>query len=577
MYVDISTNQHENFNGDCHKGMLRQYTSLLTLPVELRIPNSPHKVISGYFTDRDQLIAECEGQSGGLGVESVYTTLNPVNPALLARADNRLKGWAKHTTADADITRRAWLPLDCDAVRPAGISATDAEWEAAIAAVREVRGYLTDQGFPDSLLGDSGNGGHALYRVDLPNTQEVATKMGLFLERLAGQLGFDPSRVKLDTTVYNAARIWKVYGTKVQKGDEVGGRRHRLARILELPRQLEPVPLGLLEKVIGQDTKPVTSLPGQAPSSPPAADREGFRRSSLFAEQVVKRGGLEVVRTKEDYRGGVLWVLDRCPFCDNADGTAHVEVRADGKLCFACKHNRCKDNHWREFRTKCDPCGEAGGSDFGWIEEMVREAPAAGHEPAAPPPPPQAGDEPYTELLFAHRISEAYDDRMRWCREIKSWLVWDGRRWDADERAAYNLVVAHLEAVKEGISRTPDPDRRKRLLARYLPFETNNKIESVLKICSRKLSDSLDDYDRDGWLLNAWNGTIDLRTGNLLSHDPARRIRKITRVAYDPEATCPLWEKVLDRLLAGRADLVGYLHKLVGSFLAAGPATCNCW
>jgi putative DNA primase/helicase len=161
---------------------------------------------------------------------------------------------------------------------------------------------------------------------------------------------------------------------------------------------------------------------------------------------------------------------------------------------------------------------------------------------------------------------------MRWCRELKAWLVWDGKRWDADDRAAYNAVVAHLERVKADIARLTDPDSKAKRLARYLPFETNGKIEAILKICSRKLSDPLDRYDRDGWLLNAANGTIDLRTGELLPHDPARRLRKLTPVAYDRGAKCPLWEKVLDRLLAGRADLIDYLHKLAGSFLAGGPA-----
>ena len=46
----------------------------------------------------------------------------------------------------------------------------------------------------------------------------------------------------------------------------------------------------------------------------------------------------------------------------------------------------------------------------------------------------------------------------------------------------------------------------------------------------------------------------------------------MTNVAFDPGAKCPRWEKVLDRLLDGRADLLDYLHKLIGSFLVAGPA-----
>src|SRR5579884_734499 len=384
IYTLLSANSAENIKvSACDEQHIRQYVSLLTLPVEFRIVNSPKGVISGYFTDREQLIAECEGLSGSIGIEAVYTTLNPVHPDLLARSYNRTKNRAKHTTADADIASRVWLPIDCDATRPAGISATEEERDAAIAAVRSVRAFLTDQGFPDALLGDSGNGGHGLYRVDLANTPEVAEAMRLFLERLA--VMFDTDKVKIDRTVFNAARIWKVYGTKVCKGDEVKDRRHRLARILELPHSLEPVPLGLIEKVVGQDKKPASTLPTRNSSLVPPGDREAFNRSRLLARQIIERGGLEVVKVKESYRGGVLCVLDRCPFCELSDGTAHVAVQADGKLCFACKHNRCQGYHWKDFRAKCDPDRKTEQREFAWIEEMIGEASVQRSEPAPDP------------------------------------------------------------------------------------------------------------------------------------------------------------------------------------------------
>jgi hypothetical protein len=330
---------------------LGRFLSRLTLPVELRVVHSPKGTLSGYFDDPGQLAAECEALSGGLGIEAVYATLNPVRPDLLARAHNRVKQWARHTTADADVTRRLWLPIDCDAVRPAGISATPAERDAALATAREVRSYLAARGFPEPLLADSGNGGHALYRLDLANTPDVAATLRRFLTHLAEH--FNSDRVRLDTTVFNAARIWKVYGTKVQKGDEVGERRHRLARILELPDDLKMVPMNLLEQVIGQGM-PASSLPAPRAAPASAVRGEAFERNRRLAQGVITRGGL-VVHKEKDYRGGVLWVLDRCPFCDSADAAAHVEVRADGMLGFACKHNRCQEFHWKEFRAKCSP------------------------------------------------------------------------------------------------------------------------------------------------------------------------------------------------------------------------------
>ncbi len=37
---------------------------------------------------------------------------------------------------------------------------------------REVRDHLRGQGWPEPVVGDSGNGAHLLYRADLPNDPE---------------------------------------------------------------------------------------------------------------------------------------------------------------------------------------------------------------------------------------------------------------------------------------------------------------------------------------------------------------------------------------------------------------------
>ncbi len=94
-----------------------------------------------------------------------------MDPALLARAENRMKERPKATTSDAGIIRRCWLLLDFDPRRPSGISLTDAEHTAALERARTVRDRLREAGWPDPVLADSGNGAHLLYSIDLPNDE----------------------------------------------------------------------------------------------------------------------------------------------------------------------------------------------------------------------------------------------------------------------------------------------------------------------------------------------------------------------------------------------------------------------
>ena len=78
---------------------------------------------SGYFDDHTLLAEQVEALDADPAVAGLYVTLNSVNPALLARRANRIKlrlSRKDATTADADILRRRWLPIDIDPVRPSG-------------------------------------------------------------------------------------------------------------------------------------------------------------------------------------------------------------------------------------------------------------------------------------------------------------------------------------------------------------------------------------------------------------------------------------------------------------------------
>ena len=199
--------------------------------VELRAFKG-RETVSGYYDDHELLAYEA-GKLEDRGY-SVYVTLNEVDTALLARAYNRArKVYKEPTTSDNDIVRRRWLPLDFDPARPSGVSATDAEKRTARRRAVEVRGFLRGQGWPEPVVGDSGNGYHLLYRVELPNDRESLELVKGVLEALAFK--FSDEVVEVDTSTCNAARVWKLYGTTARKGDNAEDRPHRRSSLLKVP------------------------------------------------------------------------------------------------------------------------------------------------------------------------------------------------------------------------------------------------------------------------------------------------------------------------------------------------------
>jgi hypothetical protein len=212
--------------------------------VEVRILKTVKGTVSGYFDDLDALVKAMRPWDGRA---NIYVTANPVLSDLLARAKNRLREFVRATTEDKQITRRTWFLVDLDPERPADISATDVEVAAALVRRNELVAFLIELGFRAPVAAMSGNGAHALWLVDLPNDETTTSLIERALKALKAK--FSDNMVRVDEAVFNAARIWKLYGTTAVKGDATPERPHRCAQLEHVLDDLVPVERGLLERL----------------------------------------------------------------------------------------------------------------------------------------------------------------------------------------------------------------------------------------------------------------------------------------------------------------------------------------
>jgi hypothetical protein len=162
MTSGYSSQARTTFQAD--KEQITRWLSHFSYPVEVRIPDTRRKTLSGYYTPDQfhQLAKDLEfvvGNPGTYGkVDAVYCTLNEFAPELIARSCNRISPYAKDTTADHAIVRRRWLPLDVDADKPKGVCSSDCQKSLAKECVEELETWLSSLGFPEPVKGDSGNG-----------------------------------------------------------------------------------------------------------------------------------------------------------------------------------------------------------------------------------------------------------------------------------------------------------------------------------------------------------------------------------------------------------------------------------
>lgn len=314
---------------------------------------------SGYFDDVEALLKALANLCSAQGV---YITLQPCKPELLARAHNRLRSADEMrqaaATNDQQVTRLRWLLVDLDPERPAGISSTEEEHQAALAQAQMIKGALRELGWPDPVEADSGNGAHLLYSIDLPLTEgrketglvhRVLKGLAARFDLLQPREGAEPLQVSVDQTVYNPSRIIKLYGTLACKGDHTPERPHRMARLLAVPAQVQAVSREQLEAL----AVPAPDVRGRVQIT--RSEQGAYRPGAFAIEHWIAKHRLDVIGPTS-WQGGRKWVFRVCPWnAEHTDRSAFIVQHADGSLGAGCHHTSCQDRNWQALRRLYEP------------------------------------------------------------------------------------------------------------------------------------------------------------------------------------------------------------------------------
>jgi putative DNA primase/helicase len=163
------------------------------------------------------------------------------------------------------------------------------------------------------------------------------------------------------------------------------------------------------------------------------------------------------------------------------------------------------------------------------------------------------------QVRMAYRFAAAMAGRLLFVRGI-GWHYWDGARWDEDDNGRADRAV--LGVLKHALGSSLGD---KKLRADIRACESASGMAGVLRIASslEGMGYTADQMDADPFLLNCANGTLDLRDRTLRPHQPADRITKLARGAYDPSASGRVWTEFLERVLPDREER-GYLQRVFG-------------
>ena len=172
-----------------------------------------------------------------------------------------------------------------------------------------------------------------------------------------------------------------------------------------------------------------------------------------------------------------------------------------------------------------------------------------------------------TDIANGRRFATQHGADVRFTPE-RGWFTGSGQRWVADDKeiAVQGLAKATALAIFDEIKDARDRDA----LIRHAKQSQNKRSLEAMIWSARSepgIPARLTDFDADGWLLNASNGTLDLRRGELREHRREDLISNLVDVVFDADAECELWDSFLWRVTDRNAELYAYLRRFVGYLL----------
>lgn len=567
---------------------------------EVRCLKVPKKgTISGYF-DKESAFLGAARQLSGQGI-GVYVTLNEPAPVLLLRRRNRLEPYVHDTcTKDEEIVRRRWLLVDCDPVRPTGISSSREEIEMSVLRARDIREFLRGHQFPEPVLASSGNGVHLLYPFAVPNSEAVLRANEDLLRYLEARFGDE--QVSIDRSTFNAGRLVRLYGTLVKKGDDSPERPHRIAAFLEeLPASVDAYlqaerEARLAAADVGKQDFQVPEFFGEhrisltlenlnlflrwakqhdaahavgvsdrtvhpaAPAARQAVDpKPPVRRYSFATLDVVAWFKAHRLYGREGQAPGQHLV--GCPWgdghstpdqTDDSDTVVWVPTE-DRPAAFKCFHDSCTGRTLHDLAAHWEDAELYGA--------RLRD-----------------GAYPLTDTGNAERLVDTYGQHVRHSNETRQWYHYKDGRWcsqdlGSDKHVRQLAVLVARQVQEEGrnlLEKAEGDDaatKRARLVAAWgKSSESWQGINNTVRVAAdvQELGIQMHQFDASPYLLNCANGTVDLRTGKLLAHRAADYCTLQVPHAYDEEATCPLFEQFLREVFAQDEAVIAYVLRILG-------------
>ena len=178
------------------------------------------------------------------------------------------------------------------------------------------------------------------------------------------------------------------------------------------------------------------------------------------------------------------------------------------------------------------------------------------------------------------RFASDHGKIARYCHPWKVWVFWTGAQWRIDDTG---MAMALAKKTISGLftwterklallaaDESPDAALKvakvKAVLDFALKSQHTNRLSAMIGLAKSEPGIPIlpEQFDQHAMLLNVANGTLDLKSGILQPHRQEDYITKICPVRYNPKATCPVFVRTVNSILANDAAVIEYFKRFMG-------------
>lgn len=185
----------------------------------------------------------------------------------------------------------------------------------------------------------------------------------------------------------------------------------------------------------------------------------------------------------------------------------------------------------------------------------------------------------WNDIGISNLFADCYKNINRYVPEANAWFVYNGRVWKQDvggvtvadqaKRFMYYLLISCQKHINDDDTRGQWVD----FVAKRMKKQARDTMVADAASCWPV---SLMEFDKNPYIFNCQNCTLDLRTFTVREHNPDDFLSKVSNVVFNKDARCVRWETFVSEIMRGDAETARFLQKALG-YTLTGDTSEECF